>query len=332
MALVEERRDPQRKPQPVAPHVLVLLGVPLDTPREHLLERLPRDRNVGRQKLLEPPETLAERAPQAPQLRLRRLLDGESLKLPLFPGDFGVKRRDALDDRLRPLAVGEGGQQVIALRERLSKFGLQPFRAVGLRAPMLVKWPGHIKPNSVSNGIQSHEDLFVTLAAAAGMPGLKDELLTGKRMGDATYKVHLDGYNNLPLWTGATDKSARREFFYYDETDLMAVRVDGWKLHIGVKHKGSWFDEKSYPSVPYVVNLLMDPMEKMTPDSEEFAYIGQKFFAHKMWAGTGAVPFLAAHLKSLGDYPPSQGADTLSMKAVIDKVMKKLESPTAGSR
>ena len=217
--------------------------------------------------------------------------------------------------------------------------GYAPFRGEkgttwegDLRAPMLVKWPGHIKPNSVSNGIQSHEDLFVTLAAAAGMPGLKDELLTGKRMGDATYKVHLDGYNNLPLWTGSTDKSARREFFYYDETDLMAVRVDGWKLHIGVKHKGSWFDEKSYPSVPYVVNLLMDPMEKMTPDSEEFAYIGQRFFAHKMWAGTGAVPFLAAHLKSLGDYPPSQGADTLSMKAVIDKVMKKLENPNAGSR
>jgi arylsulfatase len=76
----------------------------------------------------------------------------------------------------------------------------------------------------------------------------------------------------------------------------------------------------------------MDPMEKMTPDSEEFAYIGQKFFAQKMWAGTGAVPFLAAHLKSLGDYPPSQGADTLSMKAVIDKVMKKLENPNAGNR
>jgi len=217
--------------------------------------------------------------------------------------------------------------------------GYAPFRGEkgttwegGLRAPMLVKWPGHIKPNSVSNGIQSHEDLFVTLAAAAGMPGLKDELLTGKRMGDATYKVHLDGYNNLPLWTGATDKSARREFFYYDETDLMAVRVDGWKLHIGVKHKGSWFDEKSYPSVPYIVNLLMDPMEKMTPDSEEWAYMGQRFFAQKMWAGSGAVPFLAAHLKSLSDFPPSQGADTLSMKAVIDKVMKKLENPNAGNQ
>ncbi|HUM12997.1 MAG TPA: arylsulfatase, partial [Myxococcaceae bacterium] len=197
----------------------------------------------------------------------------------------------------------------------------------GVRAPLLVKWPGKIKPGSVSNGIQNHEDLFVTLASAAGLPKLKEELLVGKNMNGQTYKVHLDGYDNLPLWTGKTEKSARREIFYYDETDLMALRVDAWKLHIGVKHDGSWWGEKAYPSVPYVVNLLMDPLEKMTPDSAEWSYIGKLFFAHKMWAGTGAGPFLQEHLKSLNDFPPSQGADTFSMKKVIENTMKKLESP-----
>ncbi|MGE5362272.1 MAG: arylsulfatase [Bacteroidales bacterium] len=217
--------------------------------------------------------------------------------------------------------------------------GYAPFRGEkgttwegGVRVPMLVKWPGRIKAGSASNGVQNHEDLFVTLAAAAGMPNLKDELLVGKKMGDMTYKVHLDGYNNLPLWTGETEKSARREIFYYDETDLMAIRVDGWKMHIGVKHKGGWFDEKSYPSVPYLVNLLMDPMEKMTPDSEEWGYIGKKFFAAKLWAPTAATPFLAAHLKSLADYPPSQGADTLSMKKAIEDVMKKMENAKGGNQ
>ena len=82
-------------------------------------------------------------------------------------------------------------------------------------------------------------------------------------MGDTTYKVHLDGYNNLAHWTGQSEKSARREIFYYDETDLMALRVDGWKMHIGVKKEGNWWNEKNYPSVPYLFNLLMDPMEKM---------------------------------------------------------------------
>src|SRR5215469_15102538 len=74
------------------------------------------------------------------------------------------------------------------------------------------------------------------------------------------------------IW-GKTEKSARWEIFYYDDTDLMALRVDGWKMHIGVKMHNNWFDPKVYPSVPYIVNLLMDPMEKMTPDSEEFGYI-----------------------------------------------------------
>ena len=113
--------------------------------------------------------------------------------------------------------------------------GYAPFRGEkgttwegGVRVPCLVKWPGHIKPGSVSNDVQSHEDLYVTLAAAAGLPKLKDELLTGRKLGETTYKVHLDGYDNMALWTGQSEKSARREFFYYDETDLMALRVDGW--------------------------------------------------------------------------------------------------------
>ena len=201
----------------------------------------------------------------------------------------------------------------------------------GLRVPCLIRWTGYIPRGREVNGIQTHEDLYVSLAAAAGLPDLKDKLLTGYTMGGRTYKAHLDGYNQLDYWMGKTEKSARREVFYYDETDLMAIRVDAWKLHIGVKHGGSWFDEKSYPSVPYVVNLLMDPMEKMTPDSEEWGYAGRQFLARKLWAPTGAGPFIAAHLKSLEDYPPRQAADTLSMKKAIEETMKKMDDPKGGN-
>jgi arylsulfatase len=211
--------------------------------------------------------------------------------------------------------------------------GYAPFRGEkgtswegGLRVPCLIRWPGKIPPHSTSNGIQSHEDLFVTLAAAAGLPDLKDNLLKGYEMNGTTYKVHLDGYNNLDHWTGASKKSARREYFFYDETDLMAVRVDAWKMHIGVKKEGSWFNEKYYPSIPYVFNLLMDPMEKMDPESHEWGYIGRKFLAAKLWAPTAAQSFIAAHLKSLIDYPPRQGADTLSLHKALEAAMAKMES------
>ncbi|PTD26309.1 arylsulfatase [Sphingomonas fennica] len=211
--------------------------------------------------------------------------------------------------------------------------GYAPFRGEkgtswegGLRVPCVVRWPARIAPHSSSNGVQSHEDLYVTLAAAAGLPNLKSDLLDGYEMNGMTYKVHLDGYNNLDHWTGKSPKSARREFFYYDETDLMAVRVDGWKMHIGVKKEGSWFNEKYYPSVPYLFNLLMDPLEKMDPESHEWGYIGRKFFASKLWAPNAATPFIAAHLKSLQAYPPRQGADTLSLHKALEGAMSRLET------
>jgi arylsulfatase A-like enzyme len=216
--------------------------------------------------------------------------------------------------------------------------GYAPFRGEkgttwegGVRVPCLIRWPGKIPAGSVSNALQSHEDLFVTLAAAAGLPDLKEKLLKGHKMGDTTYKAHLDGYNNLDHWTGKSEKSARREYYYYDETDLMAVRIDNWKMHIGVKKEGSWWNEKSYPSVPYLFNLRMDPMEKMDPESHEWGYIGRKFFAWKLWAPTAAGPFLAAHLKSLQDFPPSQGADTLSMHKAVEEAMRKMETPHGSS-
>jgi arylsulfatase len=211
--------------------------------------------------------------------------------------------------------------------------GYAPFRGEkgttwegGLRVPCLARWPAKIPPHSVSNGLQSHEDLFVTLAAAAGLTKLKDQLKNGHPMNGTTYKVHLDGYDNLNHWMGESKKSARREFFYYDETDLMAVRVEGWKMHIGVKKEGLWWNDKYYPNVPYMFNLLMDPMEKMDPESHEWGYVGRKFFASKMWAATAAQPFIREHLMSLKAFPPRQGADTLSLHKALESAMAKMEA------
>ena len=200
----------------------------------------------------------------------------------------------------------------------------------GHREPFLARWPGKIKPGTISNGIQNHEDVFATLAAAAGEPRLGEELLKGKKIGAATYKVHLDGYDNLDHWTGKSERSARHEIFYYDETDLMALRVDGYKMHIGVKKEGSWWNEKYYPSIPYLVNLQMDPLEKMTQESDEWSPAAHRFMMQKLWALNASGPFIAAHLKSIMEYPPSQGADTLSIKKALEEVQAKMEKAAAG--
>ena len=216
--------------------------------------------------------------------------------------------------------------------------GYAPFRGEkgttwegGVRVPCLIKWPGQIPAGSACNGLQNHEDVFVTLAEAAGAKGVKEKLLDGYEMNGITYKVHLDGFNQLDMWTGKTDKSARTAHYYYDETDLMAIRVNNWKMHIGVKTKNSWWNEKSYPSVPYIFHLRMDPMEKMDPESEEWGYIGRRFFASKLWAPTAGSPFIGEHLESLKKYPPRQAADTLSMHVALEKAMAMLQNPQGSS-
>lgn len=70
----------------------------------------------------------------------------------------------------------------------------------------------------------------------------------------------------------------------------------------------------------------MDPMEKMDPESHEWGYVGRKFFAHKIWAPNAAGPFIAAHLKSIQEFPPRQAADTLSLKKALEAAMAKMES------
>ena len=216
--------------------------------------------------------------------------------------------------------------------------GYAPFRGEkgttwegGVRVPCLIKWPGQIPAGSACNGLQNHEDVFVTLAEAAGAKGVKEKLLDGYEMNGITYKVHLDGFNQLDMWTGKTDKSARTAHYYYDETDLMAIRVNNWKMHIGVKTKNSWWKEKSYPSVTYIFHLRMDPMEKMDPESEEWGYIGRRFFASKLWAPTAGSPFIGEHLESLKKYPPRQAADTLSMHVALEKAMAMLQNPQGSS-
>ena len=85
----------------------------------------------------------------------------------------------------------------------------------------------------------SLEDVVPTIMAAAGVPDVKEQLLEGYQAGDKHFRVHLDGYNQLPYLTGEVDESPRHEFFYYGEHDLYAIRYNNWKVHFQIKD--DWF-------------------------------------------------------------------------------------------
>ena len=73
----------------------------------------------------------------------------------------------------------------------------------------------------------------------------------------------------------------------------------------------------------------MDPLEEMDPESHEWGWTARRFFASKMWALNSSAPFIEKHLKSMQEYPPRQGADSLSIKKVLDEAMQKLQAPRA---
>src|SRR5580698_5220578 len=131
----------------------------------------------------------------------------------------------------------------------------------GFRVPFIARWPGHIPADTVQNGLMSGMDWFPTFLTAAGNPNITDQLLKGVKLGDRTYKNHLDGYNQMALLEGK-GPSARHELFYFGGPELGAERVEDYKYRFIDQPQG-WLGVKNHPDVPTIVNLRLDPYEKM---------------------------------------------------------------------
>ena len=152
--------------------------------------------------------------------------------------------------------------------------GMTPFRNEknsnwegAYRVPAMVRWPGHIPEGQVLNGIVSHADWFVTLLAAAGDTDVADRLKAGADLAGTTYKVHLDGHNQLDYITGAVDESPRQHFFYVsDDGDLTALRYDNWKfVFLEQRATGTlsiWAEPYVELRFPKLFNLKTDPYER----------------------------------------------------------------------
>jgi arylsulfatase len=194
------------------------------------------------------------------------------------------------------------------------------------RVPAVVRWPGHIKPGSVTKGTFSGLDWFPTLLAAAGDTGVKDRLLAGWQIGPTTYKIHLDGYNQLPYLTGQQDKSARREFFYFnDDGQLMAVRVDDWKIVFCEQRvEGTlqiWREPFVCMRAPTLFNLRMDPYERAEITSNTY----NDWTLRLSFIVVPAQALVAQFIGTFKDYPPRQKPSSFS----VDQIMEQLEKPPA---
>ncbi len=189
------------------------------------------------------------------------------------------------------------------------------------RVPALVRWPGKIKPGSVSTEIMSHLDWLPTLLAAAGAPDVPQKLLTGYTAGDMTYKVHLDGYNFVPYLTGQAPKGPRESFFYFsDEGDLVGLRYDNWKLAFAVQPaEGTmrvWQQEFEHPRIPYIFNLRTDPFERAPITSNTY----YDWLLDHAYLLVPAQAYVGQFLATFQEYPPRQKAASFSIRQVLDKL------------
>ncbi|MHC4766099.1 MAG: arylsulfatase [Planctomycetota bacterium] len=213
--------------------------------------------------------------------------------------------------------------------------GMTPFRSEkntnwegAWRVPAFVRWPGHIKPGSVTNEVVHHMDWMPTFVAMAGEPNVKERLLRGYRADGKRYKVHLDGYNVLPLLTGETDQSPRKEIFYFsDDGDLMALRYADWKL-VFLEQKAettfrAWMEPFVALRVPLIINLRRDPYERGMLTSNTY----YDWLLDRAYLLVPAQAYVGKFLETFRAYPPRMKAASFS----LDQVMEKLED-SSGSK
>jgi len=205
--------------------------------------------------------------------------------------------------------------------------GLTPFKGEkgttwegGMRVPALVRWPGVIEPGTIVNDIMSHEDWAPTLLAAAGDPNVKEKLLKGMKVGNKTFKSHLDGYNFLPFFKGETAKGPRREIFYFDDNaNLNAIRVQDWKLSFKIMEGDITTSTLKTPNMPQITNLRQDPYERYPTESKMY----MRWYVDKIWTFLPAQEVVGEFVQSLKEYPPSQRSGTFG----VDQVLQQLQSP-----
>jgi arylsulfatase len=194
----------------------------------------------------------------------------------------------------------------------------------GWRVPAAVRWPGKIAAGSVSNAIMHHMDWAPTLLAAAGDANIKDELLQGYSAIGRKYKVHLDGYNFLPLLTGAEKEGPRKEIFYFsDDGDLTALRYQDWKMiFMEQKAEGTlrvWMEPFVPLRVPLIFNLRRDPYERASITSNTYF----DWLIDRAFLLVPAQAYVGQFLATFKEYPPRQKAASFS----LDQVMDTLRAP-----
>jgi arylsulfatase len=185
----------------------------------------------------------------------------------------------------------------------------------------MVRWPGKIKPGQISNEIVGHHDWMPTLLAIAGDTQVKEKLLKGYKVGDTTYKVHLDGYNLVPYLTGQAQKGPRESFIYCnDDQQVTGLRFDNWKLvFMEQRARGTlliWAEPFTTLRVPKIFNLRTDPYERADVTSNTY----YDWLIDHVFLLVPAQDYVGQFLMTFKEFPQRQKAASFNLDEVMEKL------------
>ncbi len=200
----------------------------------------------------------------------------------------------------------------------------------GFRVPCIARWPGKIPAGKVENGLMSGLDWFPTILAAAGDTTIAQDLLQGKQLGDKTYKVHLDGYNQLDFLTGRKP-SERKEIFYFTEGTLSAIRIGDFKYRFTNQPNG-WLGATDKVDWPILTNLRLDPFERTGISDGKTGSLGYyNWFGTEFWRFVFVQKTVAKTAESFITYPPMQQAASFNMEAVKKSIESRMNAGSHGN-
>jgi len=212
--------------------------------------------------------------------------------------------------------------------------GITPYRSEkntnwegGWRVPIFVRWPAKIKAGTVFNDVASHQDWLPTLLAAAGDQDIAAKLLQGHKVGNRTYKVHIDGYNLLPYLTGAAKQSPRNFFFYIsDDGDILGIRMGDWKVVLMEQRAQQlmcWFEPFVKLRAPKIFNLRRDPFERADHNSNTYWdwLISHAYIIYEMQG------LVAQQIQAFLKFPPRQKPASFN----LDEVLRHLQESSGSA-
>ena len=236
---------------------------------------------------------------------------------------------NGLDDNTIVVFTSDNGTETFTWPDG----GLTPFAQCkgtvmegGFRVPCILRWPGHVAADSIQNGIFSGLDWFPTFLAAAGNPDITKQLLKGVKLGDRTYKNHLDGYNQMDAIT-SKGPSARHEIFYFAESNLGAVRIDDFKYRF-IDQPDGWLGVKNHPDVPVLTNLRLDPLERAGVPENQTKQGSQNYFTwfqYEFWRFVFVQQQVGKLAQTALEYPPMQRGASFNLDALKAELAKKME-------